>query len=288
MGIFDGLEKFGFGSVNVGNLFEEEKKEEKKVADESSKPKLEELKEEDYLLVKQVKCPVCDNTFKARALKSSKARRIGADRDLRPKFLGVDTIKYDFCSCPKCGYTAMNRYFQHLSTMQIKMLKEKIWDNFKQNNEDLPETYSYDYALDKYKLSLLCTVVKMGKVSEKAYTCLKMSWLCRGKAEELLAQGISEESEVMKACRASEREFYEQAFEGLTKAVSSESFPICGMDQNTMDLLLAEMAFILGKYEVSSKLVSRLLVSQTTKGSIKDKAMDLKEEIVAIMAKNRK
>lgn len=287
MGIFDGLEKFGLGSIDKKSLFEDEKRNVKK-AEAAPKAKVEEAKEEDYLLDKQMRCPVCDNNFKTKALKSSKARRIGADRDLRPRFQGIDTIKYDIASCPKCGYSAMLRFFPHLSTAQIKYLKEKVWDNYKGTDEALPDTYSYEYALEKYKLSLFCTIVKMGKVSEKAYTCLKMSWLCRGQLEEWKLMGMSDDMEIAKKFHEDEKEYYEQAYEGLTKAVSSENFPICGMDQNTMDLLLAEMAFTLEKYDTASKLVSRLLTSQTVKGTIKDKAHDLKEEIVEKMAENKK
>ena len=110
-----------------------------------------------------------------------------------------------------------------------------------------------------------------------------MSWLCRGQLEEWKAQGVADDDEKVVKRRQEEREYYEQAYEGLTKAVASEPFPICGMDQHTVDLLLAEMAFILGKYENASKLVSRLLTSQTVKNSVKDKAHDLKEEIVEVL-----
>lgn len=287
MGLLDGLEKFGLGSLKVKNLFEEEEKKEdprKKV--EVVKPTLEEMKEEDFLLNKKIHCPVCDFDFQTKAVKASKARRIGADRDLRPRFVGVDTIKYDVCACPKCGYSAMNRFFPHLSSLQIKLLKENVMLKFKGSEKaEAPAFYTYEEAIEKYKLSLLCTVVKKGKTSEKAYACLKLSWLCRGKLEELDGQGADKNSDIYKKYVAEEKEYYEQAYEGLTKAISSENYPICGMDQHTLDLLLAEMAFMLEKYEDASKMVSRLLTSQTCKGSIKDKAHDLKEEIVAKLAK---
>ena len=49
-------------------------------------------------------CPVCGKTFKAKIVKSAKARQIAMDDDLRPKFEGVDTLKYDVLLCTKCGY----------------------------------------------------------------------------------------------------------------------------------------------------------------------------------------
>ena len=48
----------------------------------------------------------------------------------------IDTLKYDVASCPNCGYTAMNRYFEHLSSVQIKLIKEKICANFKPTGEE--------------------------------------------------------------------------------------------------------------------------------------------------------
>ena len=81
--------------------------------------------------------------------------------------------------------------------------------------------------------------------------------------------------------------YYGQALDGMTKAVASESFPICGMDQNTMDILLAQMNTRLGNYEIASKLVSRILVSQTANRKVKDKALDLKDELVSILKRSK-
>jgi hypothetical protein len=60
------------------------------------------------------------------------------------------------------------------------------------------------------------------------------------------------------------------------------------MDQNTMDLLLAEMAYKLEKYETASKLLSRLLVSQSANRNVKDRALDLKQEIIETIHKTTK
>ena len=55
---------------------------------------------------------------------------------------------------------------------------------------------------------------------------------------------------------------------------------MCGMEENTLNLLLASMAYRLEKYDVASKLVSSVLTSQVAARSVKDRAMDLKELIV--------
>ncbi len=85
----------------------------------------------------------------------------------------------------------MNRYFTHLSTGQVKMIEEGVCHKFKgqkQPKEEPMEPYSYEKAIERYKLALYNTLVKKGKNSEKAYECLKISWLYRGWIEELSRQ----------------------------------------------------------------------------------------------------
>ncbi|MBQ1682138.1 MAG: DUF2225 domain-containing protein, partial [Agathobacter sp.] len=53
-----------------------------------------------------------------------------------------------------------------------------------------------------------------------------------------------------------------------------------GMDQSTVEYLLAQMAFKLKKYTESSRLVANILVSQTAGNNVKNKARDLKDELV--------
>ena len=79
--------------------------------------------------------------------------------------------------------------------------------------------------------------------------------------------------------------FYTQAFEGFVKAMSTENYPMCGMDQSTVDLLIAAMAYNLGKYEYASRFVSELLVSHLASANIKKRASELKELIFEKMKK---
>jgi hypothetical protein len=280
MNIFQGLEKFGLSPKGTENLFSEEKKEAPKKEPEPEEAKEKTPQEEDFLMEKTVRCIACDQTFPVKAVRTSKLRRLEPDKDLRPRYQYIDTNKYDVYSCPHCGYTALGRYFDHISTAQIHLIQAEITANFKPSEGELPPTYDYDTAMEYYKLALYNAIVKKGSTSEKAYICLKLSWLCRGKAEVFLARGAFEESQTMQRLRQEEQSYYEQAFEGLQKAVATENFPICGMDQNTMDYLLAQMAFRLGQYELSSKLVSRILTSQGAGRNVKDKALDLKQEII--------
>ena len=55
-------------------------------------------------------------------------------------------------------------------------------------------------------------------------------------------------------CKKEEEAFYKQAYDGMLKAVSTEMFPICGMDQGTVDYLLATMSIHYKKYDVGRYL----------------------------------
>ncbi len=278
MNLFAGLEKFGFKSTEEVDLFAEEKSSAKEAGEEVEK-KAEEPKEEEFLLEKSIRCIVCDKVFKTKVVKSGKAKRLEPDPDLRPRHLYIDTLKYDVSSCPYCGYTALNRFFEHLTSAQIKLVKEQVCSNFKAGVQSTNPTNDYDKAIEMHKLSLLNAMVKKAKTSEKAYNCLIISWLMRGKIETLDPSN-SEEKEKIESLRKEEETFYEQAYDGFIKAISTEMFPICGMDSSTMDYLLAVMSMHFKKYDIASKSLANVITSPSASRKIKDKALELKEEII--------
>ena len=176
MNIFSGLEKFGLKSPESVQLFEDGQKSNVQNDKQQTKPAEQEIPlEKDFILEKTVRCKVCDQVFKTKVVKNGRVKRLEPDRDLRPRVQYIDTLKYDITSCPFCGYTAMNRYFDMVSSGQIKLIREQIASQFQAKTKSEDEFYSYDTAVDRYKLSLLNTVVKRGRDSEKAFTCLKLS-----------------------------------------------------------------------------------------------------------------
>lgn len=283
MGLLSGLEKFGLEQMDTTNLFEDEKKPKAEQQGQADAPKEEKHLETEFLLLKSIRCPVCDHVFRTRLVKTGRVKRLEPDFDLRPRFAYIDTNKYDVSSCPKCGYTAINRYFSHITSGQVKLIDQGVHSKFKANTlvnaEDALEAYTYEEAIEYCKLALYCTMVKRGSTSEKAYECLKLSWLYRGWREKLESEGTNDR-ELLSNVKAEEDAYYKQAYEGFMKAIASESFPMCGMEESTVNILLANMAFKLEKYDVSSKLVSAILASRVASRSVKDRAMTLKEEII--------
>ena len=121
--LFQGLEKVGLGMLSGLDIYESE--EEKTTTKEAAQEETVKITEEDYLFDKAYECPVCGENFKSKTVKANRAKLVGTDMDLRPRYQGIDIVKYDCITCKKCGYSALTRYFNHLSDMQVKLVKTK-------------------------------------------------------------------------------------------------------------------------------------------------------------------
>lgn len=277
MNLLSGLEKFG---LNVEKIDKDLFKKEFEKQNSRPKSKIQPSQfEKDFLYNKKINCTVCRDPFDVKIVKSARLRRMEPDFDLRPRYHDIDPVKYDVYSCPHCGYTAMPRYFEHLTKGQIELIKEEICENFVFPTEDEPETYDLETAITRYKLAMFTSITKHARDSEIAYTCLKIAWLYRDLLKEM-PETNAEEITAKKEAADLQAEFYKEAFEGFQKAISSEDFPICGMDSYTMDYLMACLAFHFKQYSYASKSISNILSSQTAQRRIKDKALDLKTDIV--------
>ena len=281
MSLLSGLSGLGLNNLENMDVFEDpEKAEAKKKVQEPVK-----IEEKDFIYDKTFKCPLCDTDVPTKIMKSGKAKLIGADQDLRPRYEGIDSVKYDVILCPACGYTALTRFFPNLTSPQGKLIKEKISANVKIptfNNE----TYPYEEAVDRYQLALVNAVVKRARASEKAYICLKSAWLMRGFGESVkdTEKGTPE---FLAELAAKEEEYLQNAYNGFVEARQSEGFPMCGMDEVTIDYLLGVLAVHLKKYDVASRMVASILGSSTANNRMKDKARDLKDQIMQELKNNK-
>ena len=281
MGILSGLGNMGI-DIKDGDLFAEEKKEgsvnpeELKKAEEQKK----QTEEADNLLKKSYNCPICGGAFKALTVKANRARLIAQDIDLRPKYEKFDALKYAAIMCPNCGYASRGQIFNDVSTKQKAVIREKIASNyFEVNDDEKLDVYDYDTAINHYQMAIGTAIVRNAKNSEKAYICLQTAWVVRGKKESLDPKAPDYASQ-LKECQENEKELLQNAMEGFIKARSSEDFPMCGMDEYTIDYIIAALCYECGKLEVGLKLLGELISSRTTNSRIKDKARNLRDLIV--------
>lgn len=235
----------------------------------------------DKLFDKKYTCPVCDNLFTAKTLRTGKARMIRTDLDLRNVYEGVEPLKYDVILCPKCGYGALARFFPSISSVQAQYVREKITPHFKPLEEGM-EDYTYEQAIVRYKVALANAVAKMAKVSEGAYICLKMGWLYRSYRENL-ENASAADPEKQENLEKQERDNLKKAYDYFRKAVQTEEFPMCGMDESTVDYIIAVLAMEFEDFFDASKLLSKILISYSAGNRLKDKARDVKDELTKRM-----
>ena len=283
MGILSGMANLGLGNLANADIFEDAEKDKAADTDEKAAAKVQ---EKDLIYDKSMECPVCGAKFSTKVMKSGKAKLLHADRDLRPVYEGIDATKYDVLMCSNCGNTALSRFFPMMTSMQCKLIRENISKAVR-----IPvftgETYSYEDAMTQYQLALACAVVKRAKNSEKAYICLKSAWLLRGYAEYLEHDGEYEGNRAakLKELKTNEEEYLLNAYNGFVEARQTEGFPMCGMDEVTIDFLVAVLATRFKKYDVAGKLVASILTSPSANARTKEKARDLKEELLAELKK---
>lgn len=271
MGLLSGLAHFGLGDLENMEVYEKSEKADNVEADKAAGKV---VREQDFLFDKSCSCPVCDGKFKTKMVRSGKARLIGSDQDLRPYYEQLDVLKYDVIMCPQCGYTALSRFFEFVTPLQIKNIKSAISEHFKRQ-EETQEIYTYDDALKRYQMALANAIVKRAKASEKAYICLKTAWILRGKTAHLDKDQPDYEVQ-RKQCEDKENEFLRNALDGFQTARGSEGFPMCGMDQFTVDYLIAAMAMRFDEYDLANRLIAGILQSAPNP-RVKDRARNLKK-----------
>lgn len=270
--LFSGLEEFGLNNLSSINIYDVPDKDEGKDKRKSSQNT---FSEDDIIFDKSYTCPVCDKGFKSKTVKTGKLKLDSLDTDLRPKYLQADPLKYDAILCPNCGYAALNRFFRYVTNTQADLIKTNISVNYKPV-EETESIYSYDDAIARHKMALINSIVKKAKTSERAYTCLKTAWVIRGKAENLPKETPNYKQEIEKL-KKEEMEFIANAYEGFSEAYMKEGFPMCGMDENTITLLVADLARKVGKLDEASRWISRVLVSRDASERIKERAREIKE-----------
>ncbi len=278
MSLLSGLSSMGLGKLEEADLYSEQKSGggAKPGQARAEKP----FDENEVLFDKGAECPVCDKRFSYRAVKTGKARPAGQDQDLRPKYEKFDPLKYDVIVCPHCGYAALSKYHGRLPSAQVKLVKEGIFGKV-YGLENNP-IFTYDDAIRRYKLAIACCIVKKARDSEKAYCCLKLGWVIRGKKETLPKDIADYEDEIGKLVK-DENEALRMAFEGFVNARQKENFPIAGMDETTLDYLLAVLAARFERFDVAQKLIAGILLSRTANNRIKDRARDLKDQVLEQM-----
>jgi uncharacterized protein len=253
--IFSGLEKLGFKEVNITDIYENNK---------PLKNSLEKNKPQSSLIyLSTVTCPVCQNIFKEKTVKSSSIRIASKDTDFFIRYSVINPYFYDVWICNKCGYSALKSDFPKIREIETKLILDKITSKFKV--KEYPEFYDIDIAIERYKMALINAVYMESRASKKAILCLKLAWMYRLMESEF--------------GREMERTFLKEAVTGLEEAYMKEPFPIYGMNSYTTMYLIGEINRRLSNYSIALTWFSNLITSRGVKSNLKELARTQKDLI---------
>ncbi len=236
--------------------------------------------EKKIIFTKNTVCACCGEKFDDIRVMSSKLRRADADQDLRPRFKFIDTLKYGVTACPHCGYTALKKNFSHIEKKDQYKIKEKVSAKFVAREPYKGETMDYSTAIVMHQLALINLAAMDAKLSDQAHMCLQIAWLLRGQIEEAEENPGKYPEAAVQQMKEKEERFYKQAYDGLSQAALVEEYPIGGMNQTTLDYLLAAMGFHFKEYTNAARHCTAVLVEKGISATLKDKALSLKTEIL--------
>ena len=243
-------------------------------------------KEKSMLLDRRYTCPICDKQIRAKSVKSNSAKFVDTMADLRPIHNNINVTKYDAVCCPNCGFAALTKNFTTTTSIQRKLIHEQIEANYKSHEEVECDIYTTEVAISRMKMVLLCTVTKGGKESEIGNVCVKISWLYQSLAEEVSDDDPNaEEKRAMYIKEADNAAL--NAYEHLSKARMTEDFPIAGMNETTLDYLLAYYAYKKGEYQTCMQYLSGVVSNRNTTPRLKDKSLELKDLVAPKLHENQ-
>lgn len=171
---------------------------------------------------KEVICPICENNFNVKVVKVNSPRITSKDSDFFIRYSVINPYFYDVWICNDCGYSSMKADFPNIKSFQKDLLLKGITPKW--SPKDHPDTLTLDYAIERYKLSLITSIVTEKSNSTKAMILLKIAWMYRLKEDE--------ENECF---------FLEQANSAFIDAYNLEKFPIYNMQRDSISYLIGEL-----------------------------------------------
>ncbi|NLK44747.1 MAG: DUF2225 domain-containing protein [Tissierellia bacterium] len=172
---------------------------------------------------KIVDCPVCDEQFTTKKVRTSRLRLVKRDEDFLNHYKTENPIKYHIFVCPNCGYASWENKFDSIRKNQVKTIKDKV--SSKWNKRDFGGERDLDKAIEAYKLALLVGMLLETTKFELGNTCLNIGWLYRLKGEE-----------------DEEIRFLTLARDRFIEAFNTESLTGVNMDESKLSYLIGELS----------------------------------------------
>ncbi|MDF2521409.1 MAG: hypothetical protein K0R84_2037 [Clostridia bacterium] len=181
----------------------------------------------EILYDKNVKCPICNNSFSSKKVRVSACVVDRRDEDFCIHYKDFNPVYYEIFVCPHCGYAASENSFDNLSLVELNRIKEML--SGKIVGRSFCDERGINDAIDSFKLALFIADTRGAKKSMIAGICLKIAWLYRE---------LKDEKEMV---------FLKYALDNYGIAYDKEEMPLGNLDEISVQYLLGELSRRIGK-----------------------------------------
>ena len=234
------------------------------------------LSDDNLLFDREVLCPVCEEKFKTKNVRSSKLRLDKVDNDLRQRFVDFEPLWYLVWTCPNCYYSNFNFEFKQVA----EAFKKKLLEQGKQLKAKVRLQFSEPRKLDEVFVTyylMLQSLQAAGKPNptEAAKVWLRLSWLYNDAGDEEMFLYASQQA----------LDMFKDTYYNTRRDTSVEQ------DQR-LSLLLGELSMRIGENREALKFFRGAIVrkggNNTINRQAEDRIRDLKDMILVQEKKEEK
>ncbi|MEA1962453.1 MAG: DUF2225 domain-containing protein [Bacillota bacterium] len=224
-------------------------------------------KDDYYLFDKEITCPVCNNTFSVKMVRSSRLRLNAVESDLRQRFANFEPLWYMVWICPNCSFANFNYEFKQLSDEQKKFVLSNSKDRKQKYTTSFSHPRKLGEVLNAYFLVLDQLMAQTQPDSGRiAKVWLRLSWLYQD-ADDNENYLIASQNALEFFCKM----YYQ---DGKTRNPDEEQ---------RLALVLGELYFRLQQYKEAGEFFRRAIVHRGGNATINRQAEDRIQELKDII-----
>jgi uncharacterized protein len=128
---------------------------------------------------KKCKCVMCEQFFTTKKVRSRFVKVLSFDTDFAPNYAeGFENPNLYYVNvCPNCGYSFTDEYSSYFPPGAKQIINDKICSQWVPRDFSLER--SVQEALNTYKLSIYCSILKKEKHIVSAGLYIRLAWLYR-------------------------------------------------------------------------------------------------------------
>jgi len=131
----------------------------------------------EKLYNKTIECPVCQNSFNTKKVRTSSIRMLKRDSDFCPYYTSENPLFYSVYVCNNCGYGALEGSFNSIVDSGKQSIRDFVTPKW--HKRDFGGKRSVKDAIDAYKIALLCHQITKSPKSIIGNICLRLAWFYR-------------------------------------------------------------------------------------------------------------